>query len=93
MVDKHKFLDFFTCNCCAYAQDLTEDFLDGVKHLLPENQIENYIDCHCELYKPLTSDGGEFNLKHRGSVGCEKWLCGECGVQDGELYRHKGCWQ
>lgn len=84
-------VNYFTCNCCLFAQDLDAEFLDGVSLGIPDESREAYIDCHYDLHRPLTEKTPEYNLKHRQSTGCGKWLCGICGHPH-EKFSHTACW-
>ena len=84
--------DYFTCNCCLYAQDLQEKFMEDARLGLPEEERENFIDCHADLHQVLPHNMPEFNVKHRESVACRSWICGICG-EAGIFHGHEGCWK
>jgi len=86
-----KIINYFTCNCCLFAQGLLVDFLKDAALGIPTKEKLNYIDCHYHLSIPVTEKMPEFNLRPRESVGCGNWYCAQCG-QPQIAMSHEPCW-
>lgn len=82
--------DYYTCNCCLYQQELNAPMYEGAHLALPEEEKDNYIDCHFFLNHVTPPNVSEFQLKHRDSVGCGCWTCGLCGSSSKS--GHEKCW-
>ena len=82
--------DYYTCNCCLYAQELTDPFYDGAHLSIPEKDKEDFIDCHFYLNQILPATAAEFQVKYRNFVGCGCWTCGICGSYSKS--GHEKCW-
>lgn len=81
--------DYYNCNCCLYIQELDAERFSDIK-MLPEEDKEDYINCHFRLCEPLKDDEPEYNLKHRNSTGCFGWTCSICGGSS--KHGHEKCW-